>query len=169
MKKFIIPLIASFVLPLGVRTANILEEEDLLTDQKMIWVTQKSSNTIGNSIGVQEKGNLGIQCDDINGNNTVAVALATPTFNSSDNQSLGIRFDKNPPESIYMIGSAAGSTFWITDEEKANKFVEKINNHSKLIMQWKKYLGGKQTLVFDLSDLKIKLSEAKKKGCNFTF
>ena len=167
MKRLLLPLLAALALPTAVNAAFTQKEEDPLTDKKSLMITEQSTNKVKNSIGVPQKGLFAIGCFDMKGENTYRIIFRTPTFNSSDNQDILVRFDKKEAENWSMYGQNGGTGFELP-ASKRQEFLNNIVNHSKLALQWKDYPNlVKHYLIFDLSELKEEIYKAKEEGCSF--
>ena len=143
-------------------------DTDPMTDKINYFIFESSTNEVDNSIGMLKKGNLGFKSNDLEGANKIQILLYTPSYNGSDSQEITYRFDKKPAQSSRWGGIRSGKGFW-TKGSKADSFVKDIMSHKKLLMQWRTWPSGIETLSFDLQDLKKEIRTAKAQGCDFKF
>ncbi len=159
MKRFLVPLIALFFLPLPVHSRSYEVEEDLMNDTKTIYSFLDSENLINNSIGVPTRGILMIRCSD----GKPSLVFQTPTYNA-DNRSVGVRWNKETANYYDWNKSTSSDAYF---HRKPKDFINEMRERDTLTLAWQPYQRSQEAVKFDLNSQNWKqdIEQAIKDGC----
>tara|TARA_Y200000002_G_scaffold319484_1_gene278848 strand:+ start:484 stop:972 length:489 start_codon:yes stop_codon:yes gene_type:complete len=157
--RFLIPLLALFLLPLKVSGGSYQITEDIMTDDKVIVFALLSENNVSNEIGVKESAGLIVSCR----NGKPKLFFSTPTYNGNNNY-VGTRWDKEKASYNSWNESSAGTGFF---HRKPKKIINEMREKDTLTLGWNPYQRREEAVKFDLNSQNWKqdIEQAIKDGC----
>lgn len=138
------------------------EETSALDNRKDVWLSVKSNNTEGNSIGTPIYATLWVRCME----NKTNVLIGFDRY-TTDNQNVRYKFDDGAVQKQWMETMRGGDGIGIWSGSRAIPFIKRMLDKDKLIIAYDTYTGPVE-FAFNISGLRERLQPLANE-CEWSF
>lgn len=127
------------------------DEHSALDNRKDVWLSVRSDNTEGNSIGTPKRATLWLRCMD----NKTNVLIGFDRY-TTDDQNVRFKFDDGSVQKQWMATMRGGDGIGIWSGSRAIPFIKKMYGKDRMVIAYETYSGPVE-FSFNISGVRARI------------